>query len=62
MLCMWCDNPLEICRASSQIKPCMIVMQQYCWMLHLSCVCRWWMVGTSTFTFATPETIVFGWV
>jgi len=32
MLCMWCVIPLAVCRASSQIKPCMIVMQQYCWM------------------------------
>ena len=60
VLCMWCVSALEICRASSQIKPCMIVMQKYCWCLHLSCVCRRWMVATSAFTFATSETIVFG--
>jgi hypothetical protein len=30
MLCMWYVSALEISRALSQIKPCMIVMQQYC--------------------------------
>jgi hypothetical protein len=30
MLCMWCVSALEICGASSAIKPSVIVMQQYC--------------------------------
>ena len=30
MLCVWCVSALEICRASSEIKTFMIVMQQYC--------------------------------
>ena len=28
MICMWCVSAPEICCASSQIKPCVIVMQQ----------------------------------
>jgi hypothetical protein len=40
MLCMWCVSALEMCCASSQIKPCIFVMQQYFEYLHLSCVCR----------------------
>jgi len=35
MLCMWCVSALEICRASSEIKPCMFVIQQYCCMFTL---------------------------
>ena len=30
LLCMCCVSALEICNASSQIKPCKIVLQQYC--------------------------------
>jgi len=40
MLRMRCVSPLEICRASSQIKPCKFLCNSDVEYLHLCCVCR----------------------